>query len=663
MSDPPPPLSDNGAFDNPSFDHDQEDVIAMRQLPTELPATQTQDLPTRSTSHPSDVELAPHAPEMGKKRTNRHEDDDKGDNGDKSDEEEEEDYSLLTMIPNYIEFKESMHRALPIKEMQQYRHILFSILFGGGFVMYFAAVLIIKTKIEEEWSYWCEADGLLIVLTSLVALGIFYFQVLKRLFGKNLPFSRAFKVHVVANVSRVSSKVPGVLVGLVLLAGALVFVVLDSWNDRVRLQSLLGVATLIAFGFLFSAAPRKVRWRHVGWGMGLQFVLGLVILRWPLGKAVFQCAADKVTTFLAFTDEGSEFVFGKLVSEMEIFAFKVLSVILFFSFCIQILYYWGVMQWVVIKLGWVLQVTVGTTACESVNAAANIFLGQTEAPLLIKPYLPFMTKSELHAVMTGGFATIAGSVLAAYISFGVDPAHLISASVMNAPAALAFSKLFYPETKKSKTSVSDIKMEKGEESSWLHAAMVGVTNAIPLVANIAANLIAFYAFIALCSHVFDWTCRLAGAEEDVCTLENVFGVLFTPLAFVMGVNWSECDQVGKLIGLKIIVNEFMAYEQLSQLIEAGAISKRAETIATYALCGFSNISSIGINLGGFSAMAPDRKADLASVVVRAMIAGSCATFLTACVAGTLLPSTEESFPFNMTSTTELLESTTASCLY
>ncbi|XP_037776033.1 solute carrier family 28 member 3-like [Penaeus monodon] len=660
MGDPPSPLSDNAAFDNPSFDRDQEDGIAMRQLPTVLPATQTQDLPNSSPPKTSDIELAPHAPDMMKERTMGHEEDDKGSNRDNSDEEEEEDYSLFTMIPNYIEFKESIHRALPIKEMQQYRHIFFSILFGGGFVMYFAAVLIIKTKIEEEWSYWCEADGLLIVLTSLVALGIFYFQVLKR---KNLPFGRAFEVYVVANVSRIFSKVPGVLVGLVLLAGALVFVVLDSWNDFERLQSLLGIATLIAFGFLFSAAPRKVRWRHVGWGMGLQFVLGLVILRWPLGQAVFQCAADKVTTFLAFTDEGSEFVFGELVSEMEIFAFKVLSVILFFSFCIQILYYWGVMQWVVMKLGWVLQVTVGTTACESVNAAANIFLGQTEAPLLIKPYLPLMTKSELHAVMTGGFATIAGSVLAAYISFGVDPAHLISASVMNAPAALAFSKLFYPETKKSKTSVSDIKMQKGEESSWLHAAMVGVTNAIPLVANIAANLIAFYAFIALCSHVFDWTCRLAGAGEEVCTLENVFGVLFTPLAFVMGVNWSECDQIGKLIGLKIIVNEFMAYSELSELIKAGAISKRAETIATYALCGFSNISSIGINLGGFSAMAPERKADLASVVVRAMIAGSCATFLTACVAGTLLPSAEESLFFNMTSTTQLLESTTSSFLY
>ncbi|MPC39093.1 Solute carrier family 28 member 3 [Portunus trituberculatus] len=289
-----------------------------------------------------------------------------------------------------------------------------------------------------------------------------------------------------------------------------------------RLQSLLGVVVLLLFGFIFSVAPKKVRWRHVAWGMALQFILGLIILRWPFGRSVFECLAGKVATFLAFTDEGAGFVFGDLATVDRIFAFSVLPVILFFSFCVQILYYYGVMQWVVIKMGWFLQVTIGTTACESVNAAANIFLGQTEAPLLIKPFIPQMTKSELHAVLTGGFATVAGSVMAAYISFGVNPAHLLSASVMSAPAALAFSKLFYPETRKSKTNVKNIQIAKGEEANLLHAAMVGVTNAIPLVANIAANLVAFYAFIAFGSHVFDWTCTLAGAEEGTCSIEASF---------------------------------------------------------------------------------------------------------------------------------------------
>ncbi|KAK7065211.1 hypothetical protein SK128_010433 [Halocaridina rubra] len=363
--------------------------------------------------------------------------------------------------------------------------------------------------------------------------------------------------------------------------------------------------------------------------------MGLIVLKWSVGEAIFKCLAAKVATFLAFTDEGSSFVFGLLVYEYEIFAFKVLSVTLFFSFCIQILYYFGVMQWIVIKMGWFLQITIGTTACESVNAAANIFLGQTEAPFLIKPYLPKMTKSEIHAVMTGGFATIAGSVLAAYISFGVDAVSLLSASVMNAPAALAYSKLFYPEVEKSKTTTKDIKIEKGEEANWLHAAMTGVTNAIPMVANIAANLICFYAFIALCSHFLNWLCMLVGTEEEVCYIENIFGWVFMPLAWALGVPWEECHKVGELIGMKTVVNEFVAYDALAKMIQAGELSTRAELIATYALCGFSNVSAIGIMLGGLGTMAPERKHDMATIVVRAVIAGSCASFLTSCVAGKL----------------------------
>ncbi|XP_047473066.1 solute carrier family 28 member 3-like isoform X1 [Penaeus chinensis] len=550
------------------------------------------------------------------------------------------DYSLFSMLPKSEKIRVFFYDGLPVKEMSNTKHVLLSIVLGGAYILYFAAVMIIKTKIEDT-DYWCDADGLLIILTTLVGLGLLYFKVLKPLLGKK------FTEVVVKPCSRILS--PFIhgrfasLIGCLLVAAVIVVVVVvDSWNDQIRLQSLVGMVVLLLLGFLFSAAPRKVRWRHVAWGMALQFLLGLLILRWSVGRAVFQCVAGKVTTFLAFTDKGSSFVFGDLVSEMGIFAFSVLSVILFFSFCVQILYHWGVMQWVVMKLGWVLQVTIGTTACESVNAAANIFLGQTEAPLLIKPYLPLMTKSELHAVMTGGFATIAGSVLAAYISFGIDPAHLLSASVMSAPAALAYAKLFYPETEESRTTASSIQIEKGEETNWLHAAMVGVTNAIPLVANIAANLIAFYAFIALCSHVFDWTCVLAGAEEGQCSLESLFGWIFMPLAWLMGVQWAECDKVGELVALKTIVNEFVAYARLEEMLEAGELSKRAEIIATYALCGFSNFSSIGINLGGFSAMAPDRKADLAKVVVRAMIAGSAACFLTACVAGTLISELPES---------------------
>ncbi|CAG0898788.1 unnamed protein product, partial [Cyprideis torosa] len=385
---------------------------------------------------------------------------------------------------------------------------------------------------------------------------------------------------------------------------------------------------------------KTVRWRHVIWGMGLQFVFGLLILRWEVGKSVFKCIGDKVGTFLGYSDSGSGFVYGYLVDGSPlgkdgptfptIFAFKVLSVIFFFSFCINILYYYGIMQWVVIKVGWLLQVSVGTTAAESMNAAANIFVGQTEAPILIKPYLSLMTKSELHAVMTGGFATIAGTVLAAYIDFGVDPAHLLSASVMSAPAALAYAKLFYPETKKTRTSAEDIKIEKGSEANALDAAARGASNAITLVANICANLIAFVSFVAFLNAVVEWLCLLVGWEG--VTFEFLIGRIFMPLAWCLGVPWKDCGKVGELIGLKTVVNEFVAYDKLQEFTKAQAISERSIVISTYALCGFSNLASVGIQLGGLGAMAPDRRSDLSRVVFRALIAGSMACFLTACIA-------------------------------
>jgi len=431
------------------------------------------------------------------------------------------------------------------------------------------------------------------------------------------------------------------IVFFVALASAvIVFLVVDSAGNRERLISLVGIFVLLGLGFVFSAFPRAIIWRHVVWGISLQFIMGLMILRWPVGKAVFQCLGDKVSTFLAYTDEGSFFVFGPLATDQieggPIFAFAVLPVTLFFSFFVAILYYYGIMQWVVFKLGWALQMTVGTTMCESVNASANIFLGQTEAPLVIKPFLPLLTKSELHAVMTGGFATIAGSVMAAYISLGVSASHLISASVMNAPAALAYSKLFYPETEKTRTNHKQLPSVKSTEANVLHAAIEGVTTAIPLVANIAANLITFIAFVAFFNAIFNWGCMLINIEDGFCTFENIFGYIFMPLAWIMGVAWEECHSVGTLIALKTIINEFVAYTELINMMNAGVLSERAQIIATYALCGFSNISSIGMQLGGIGSLAPSRKADLSKIVFRAMIAGSCASFMTACIAGTLL---------------------------
>jgi len=548
-----------------------------------------------------------------------------------------EDYSLISFLPNYKEHKRRFNELLEKRNLKKYYKPALGMLAVFVYLVYFIAVLSISSALDTD-NYWCHGDGILILITILTSLGCLYYSV-KHFFGQHIYESflkpLKFKLDEVWRIKAVRYAACGVLG-----AALAIFLAVDTAGDRQRLMSVFGLVALVGFGFVFSAAPRAVVWRHVLWGLALQFVLGLVLLRWPVGIAVFRCLGDKVSAFLAFTDKGTGFVFGILpttqITNGPIFAFYVLPVILFFSFCLQILYYLGVVQWVVLKLGWALQVTVGTTTCESVNAAANVFMGQTEAPLIIKPYLPLMTKSELHAMMTGGFATIAGAVMAAYISLGISGSHLITASVMSAPAALAYAKLFYPETEKTKTALKDMPTVKSEESNMLHAAIEGVTTAVPLVACICANLIAFIAFVAFFNGVFNWSCMLVAVEDGVCSFENVFGYVFMPLAWLMGVRWAEAHAVGSLIATKTIVNEFVAYAELTRMANAGELSPRSRIIATYALCGFSNIGSIGIQLGGIGAMAPSRRADASKVVVRAMIAGSAACFLTACVAGALL---------------------------
>lgn len=493
---------------------------------------------------------------------------------------------------------------------------------------------------DQSTSSWCNGIKFLVLITAIVYLCVLYSFVLKRFLVKPLyrTLSPVFRFYTTLCERKHVDKI---VWSLVLLA-VLIFLLVDTQENRRRLISFGGLLALLLLGFIFSAHPTKVVWRHVLWGMMLQFVLGILILRWDVGKEVFQCLGDKMKAFLDFTDKGSTFVFGYLVSgelkgtplQPAVFAFKILTVVIFFSFFVSILYYYGVMQVMVMKVGWLLHHTMGTTACESMNAAGNIFLGMTEAPLLIRPYLPILTKSELHAVLTGGFATIAGSVLAAYINFGVSASHLLSASVMSAPAALAFSKLFYPETEESQTHAENIKIEKPKEINALEAAANGASTAISLVANIAANLVAFVAFIAFLDGIFTWFGSLV--NWDFLSFEWLLSKIFIPLSLAMGVDWDDREHVAKLVGLKTVVNEFVAYSKLAEFQESNMLSPRSEAIATYALCGFSNISSIGIQIGALGTMAPGRKSDLSSLALRAMIAGSAACFMTACIAGTLI---------------------------
>ncbi|XP_070543620.1 solute carrier family 28 member 3-like [Ptychodera flava] len=428
---------------------------------------------------------------------------------------------------------------------------------------------------------------------------------------------------------------------LILIAGLIAFIIWEARDYPPQLMSALGACVFVAFGYIFSKYPGSVRWRPVLWGLAFQFLLALVILRTYVGYTLFAWIGDFVQVFLSFSDYGAEFVFGENFRD-HYFAFAVLPVTIYFACFISICFYTGIMQWVIIKIAWCFEKTMGTTPTESLNAAGNIFVGQTESPLLIRPFLKYMTLSELHAVMVGGFATIAGSVLGAYIAFGISASHLISASVISAPAALAMAKLFYPETRFDKAmDQSDVtkQLQSPEERNFLEAAANGACQAVPLVANIAANLIAFIALLELFNAFLGWAGGMVGVPQ--LSFELICSYLFAPVALLVGIEPADCQIVAGLIGTKLFINEFVAYEKLSELIynrENGLepqISVRSEVITTYILCGFDNVSSIGIQLGGLTPMAPSRKSDLASIAVRALVAGTLTCFMTACVAGML----------------------------
>ncbi|KAH3721345.1 hypothetical protein DPMN_064267 [Dreissena polymorpha] len=459
----------------------------------------------------------------------------------------------------------------------------------------------------------------------------------------------------------------------------LVYVVVEVAMKRPdNLRSAAGVAAFILIFYVFSYRPAQVQFRPVFWGLALQFYFALLILRTTWGYKAFQWLGDRVSEFLEHTDAGSKFVFGAETYTMHYFAFKVLTVITFFSSIISMLYYLGAMQFVIRNIARFLAFCLGTSPTESLNAAANIFIGQSEAPLMIRPFIQAMTKSELHAVCTGGFATIAGSVMAAYINMGVPPNHLLSASVMSAPAALAMAKLFWPETKKSKTRAEDVyNVKKGTEHNIIEAASNGAAVSIKLIANIAVNLIAFIAILHFLDATLTWFGHRVNINDPPLTFSLICSYVFYPIAWLLGSTIEDVFKVASLIGTKTFLNEFVAYTELSVYIKnkgtyddymgnataanvtvhvsyknddlildnsttlvGGLLSDRSTVIATYALCGFSNLSSIGIMIGALGAMAPNRKGAITQVVVRAMIAGNVACFMTACIAGLLYDGNE-----------------------
>ncbi|XP_063104151.1 sodium/nucleoside cotransporter 2 isoform X1 [Cavia porcellus] len=430
------------------------------------------------------------------------------------------------------------------------------------------------------------------------------------------------------------------------LVGLILWLALDTAQRPEQLISFAGICMFLLILFAGSKYHSAVPWKTVFWGLGLQFVFGILVIRTDPGFIAFQWLGDQVQIFLDYTVAGSSFVFGDELVK-DVFAFQSLTIVIFFASVMSILYYLGLVQWVVQKIAWFLQITMGTTATETLAVAGNIFVGMTEAPLLIRPYLPDMTLSEIHAVMTGGFATIAGSVLGAFISFGIDAPSLISATVMAAPCALALSKLVYPEVEESKfKSKEGLKLPRGTERNILEAASSGAIDAIGLVANIAANLIAFLAILAFVNAVLSWMGEMVNIHG--LTFQVICSYVLRPMVFMMGVDWADCGIVAEIVGVKFFTNEFVAYQQLSQYKnkrlsgveewlegEKQWVSVKAEIIATFSLCGFANLSSIGITLGGLTSMVPHRKNDLSKVVIRALLTGACVSFISACMAGIL----------------------------
>jgi CNT family concentrative nucleoside transporter len=398
-----------------------------------------------------------------------------------------------------------------------------------------------------------------------------------------------------------------------------------------RLLSVVGLLAIVAGAWTFSANRRAVRVKTVAWGLGLQFALALFVLKLPLGQWIFAWLGEKVTALLALSFRGSEFVFGPLGKPGGgtigfVFAFQVLPTIIFVAALFAILYYLGVMQVIVTMFARVMTRLMGASGAESLNAAAGIFMGQTEAPLTIRPYLNAMTRSELLCVMTSGMAHISAGIMGAYIFVaGVEARYLLASVLMTAPGSILIAKLLLPETEVPHTA-GTVKLEiQRTDANVLGAAARGTSEGLSLALNVAAMLISFLALIALLNLVLG----LAGV-----TLETILGYLFSPVALLMGVPVQDVRAVGSLLGLRMVTNEFIAYSTLGPL--KATLDPRSFVIATFALCGFANLSSIGIQIGGIGALVPERKDDLSRLGIKALVAGTLANFMTACIAGMLL---------------------------
>jgi CNT family concentrative nucleoside transporter len=417
-----------------------------------------------------------------------------------------------------------------------------------------------------------------------------------------------------------------------------------------RLQPLCGLALIATIAYLLSTNRSLIRARTVAWGFGLQFLFALIVLKTTVGQRLFEVLGDKIRSLLGFASVGASFVFGPIgnqpvwgrimtnvlgadgVQYATIFAFQIAPTIIFIAALFAILYYFGLMQLVVRAFAFVMNRVLGASGAESLNVAASIFMGQTEAPLTIRPYLPRMTESELMTVMTSGMAHISGGIMAAYIAFGIEPKHLLTAVIMTAPGTLMIAKMFVPESGVPETmGTVRLEVEKTDVNA-IDAAGRGTSEGLHLAMNVVAMLISFIALIALANAILAHVGPWIGIAD--LSLQKVFGWVFSPVAWSLGVPWRDANAVGNLLGTRMVLNEFIAFSQLG-LMKA-TLDPRSFTVATFALCGFANFSSIGIQIGGIGALVPERRHELARLGLRAMLAGTLANFASACIAAMLL---------------------------
>ncbi|HEY0759922.1 MAG TPA: nucleoside transporter C-terminal domain-containing protein [Acidisarcina sp.] len=408
-----------------------------------------------------------------------------------------------------------------------------------------------------------------------------------------------------------------------------------------RFTGVLGLLTMLLLAWLFSTNRRAIRWRTVAWGLGLQMLFALLVLKWTFGQTLLAGASRMVTSLLGHAVDGSSMVFGPLGTPgnpLAVFAFAVLPTIIFISAFFAVLYHIGVMQQVIRAMSWVMQRTMGTSGAESTNVAASIFMGQTEAPLTIRPFLAGATRSELMTIMTSGMAHVSGGIMAAYISFGINAQDLLSAVIMTAPGTILIAKMLVPETEIPATA-GTVKMPPTEEhknDNLIAAIARGTIDGGQLAFNVAIMLISFLALVGLVNAMLLGISNFAWAHgvRTPHSLNSILGFFGAPVAWIIGIPWREAPAIGNLLGTRAVLNEFVAYTQLG--LQKKVLSPRTFSIATFALCGFANLGSIGMQIGGIGALAPNRRNDLASLGFRAMLAGTMANLMSASIVGVLM---------------------------